>query len=50
MIKFLLDFCVYNTIEILFENIEFFLIIKILIIIYNDIIFYILNIKHMRCV
>ena len=50
MIEFLFDFCVYDTIEFFFKNVKFLLIIKVFVIIYNNVIFYILNIKHMHCV
>ena len=41
MIEFLFDFNVYNTIKILFESVEFFLIIKVFVAIRNNVIFYI---------
>ena len=50
MIKFLLGFCVHDTIEILFENVEFLLIIKVFAAIRNNVIFYMSDIKHIRCV
>ena len=49
MIEFLLDFCVYDMIEILLESVEF-LLIKIFIAICNDVVFHMSSIKHMRCV